>query len=136
MGGADSGTEGGGCVSLCERGGIAGCMVPSAPLPPVLGSGLSNATVDVGVVDLLTSTCSFVGDDIDRLISGLLGVVDLVTSGVANVEVVTVVDLLSSEVEVVAGVADLLISDIGERGSVETYLLGSETVERGRVVTL
>ena len=123
MGGADSGAETGGSGG---RGGAGGGAVISDPLSPLLvplvsTTGLLPTVVGrVGVVDLLTSPCSFVGDDSDRLTSCLVGVVDL----------------LISDADVVVGVVALLTSVVGETGSVAMYLLGSETVERGRVVVL
>ena len=122
MGGADSGADAGGSGG---RGGTGDGAVASGPLSPLLAllesaARLPTVAGRVGVVDLLTSPCSFVGDDNDRLTSCLVGVVDLTTS----------------DAEDVVGVTDLLTSDIGETGSVETYLLDSETVERGRVVVL
>ena len=123
MGGADSGVDAGGSGARGGTGEGTGASGPLSALLALLESAtglLPTVAGRVGVVDLLTSPGSFVGDDNDRLTSCLVGVVDL---GI-------------SDVEVVVGVADLLTSDIGETGSVEMYLLDSETVERGRVVVL
>lgn len=126
MGGAERGTGGSVCGSSGneeeEEAGCwgAGVSVPSSPL---LGVGLiCNGTGGVGVVDLTTSTIAcFVGDDIDLFTSGLVGVADTLTSGSETVEGV---GLLTSGT---VGVVDLLTSDTG---SVDAYLLDSETVAR------
>ena len=127
MGGGERGAEAGGSGRRGTRGGGVTNSFSFSPSP--WGSEVFS-TVGVGVVNLLTSPDSLVGDDNERLISVLLGVVDLLTSGVAWGDT----DLLTSEGEVIVGVADLLNSDGGGTGSVETYLLDSETVERGREV--
>ena len=132
MGGAESGMLSGGCSSSCDRGGRAVTLQsPSLLSRSVAGSGLvAMAAGEMGEVDLLTSTCSFVGDDNDRFISDLAGDVDLLTSDV--VDVGGVVNILTADEVGVTGVVNLLTSVIGETGSVDTYLLDSETVERGR----
>ena len=137
MGGAESGMLSGGCSSSCNRGGREGGREGGTLQPPsllsrsVAGSGLvAMVAGEMGEVDLLTSTCSFVGDDNDRFISDLAGDVDLLTSDV--VDVGGVVNILTADEVGVTGVVNLLTSIIGETGSVDTYLLDSETVERGR----
>ena len=106
-------------------------MVNSTPLLLLsCVSGVSSTAAGVvGVVDLWTSPVSLVGEDSDRL-SSALGVVDPLTSGVESIG--GDIDLLTSA----EGVVDLLTSDIGGTGSVDTYLLDSDTVESGGVVTL
>ena len=86
-----------------------------------------------GVVDLLTSPASFVGDDNDLLTSAFLGVADLLTPGNTG----DASPFASGDGSLAGGVADLLTSESGATGSVGTYLLDSETVARGgSVVTM
>jgi hypothetical protein len=85
----------------------------------------------VGVADLLTSPSSFTGEERDLFISDLLGVGDPLTSAVGNTG--GDINLFTSpdDSELAGGVVDLLTSERGATGSVGTYLLDSETVERG-----
>lgn len=126
MGGAERGTGGsvGGSSGNKEEEEEAVCWEAgvSVPSSPLLRVGLICNGTGVGVVDLTTSTIAcFVGDDIDRFISGLGGVANTLTSGSGTVEGA---GLLTSGT---VGVVDLLTSDAG---SVDAYLLDSETVAR------
>ena len=125
VGGADTGTLG----RTDDTVGIG----DSAPFPPNWYSVVPSfpTPTEAGVVDLLTSPSSFTGEDSDLLISDLLGVGDLLTSAVGTTG--GDINLFTSpdDSEAAGGVVDLLTSERGATGSVGTYLLGSETVERG-----
>lgn len=131
MGGAERGTDATVWGSSRKKGEWRGGRDEgiSVPLSSLLGVGLICNGTGVGVVDLTTSTdACFGGDDTDCSISGVVGVVDPLTSVSGTVEGGGV--LLTSDVEGTVGVVDILTSDAGERGSVNTYLLDSETVAR------